>query len=307
MLDIYSLYVRQGDTTVIRTPGGSCIVIDAVRPDKIVDLLRSEWPPNGPDISLLVITHPHRDHYSGANRLLNDFTVEKVILAPFWFEPGTPQYHTIINRIHDDDIPVQFLSGYERIYVDAGPNSYPDYAGEVCLELLGPPNHALEDLDEANQINPNHLSIISRLTYGSFRMVLAADAQMENWAHFDREGMLEGGCNVLKAAHHGSKRGTQWERLERLAPELVIVSSDPDGQHHLPDLIGAVTFMEFDDQNNRDAALTQATGSLRIRVQPNGTYTVGAYHDDVDDLLSGLALQVVPQTGWDALVQTRMT
>jgi len=49
-------------------------------------------------------------------------------------------------------------------------------------------------------------------------MILAGDAQMENWAAFDQEGLLEDPCAVLKSAHHGSSNGTQWERLRRLEP-----------------------------------------------------------------------------------------
>jgi competence protein ComEC len=306
-MTIYTLNVRQADTSVIKTPGGRCIVIDAVKPDKLVDLIDHAWGGTRPEISLLVLTHPHNDHYTGANRLLNEFTVRKVILAPFWNEPGTTGYHTIINRIHEDQIPVQFLAGYERVYPDADSGSYPDYSGQVKLELLGPPNHVLEDLAESRDLTPNHLSVMARLSYGSFNMVFAADAQMENWAHFDREGMLEDGCSVLKAAHHGSKRGTQWERLERLAPEFVIVSSDPDAQHHLPDLIGAVTFLEFDESSSRRVALTHESGTVRITVQASGSYDEHAYGEASTTLISQSGNpQPLADMDWLTFAQSRM-
>ena len=57
--------------------------------------------------------------------------------------------------------------------------------------MLGPSNGVVKNLDEAKELNPNHLLVMTRLTFGDFVMVFAADAQMENWAHFDKGGIYE--------------------------------------------------------------------------------------------------------------------
>ena len=62
------------------------------------------------------------------------------------------------------------------------------------------------------------------------------------WGFFDEERLLEDKCQVLQASHHGSKNGTQWERIERFNPSAIVVSSDPDGKHMLPDLVGSAIF-----------------------------------------------------------------
>ena len=279
-LEIYVLNVGQADTSIIRTPDDNLIVIDAVRPRKVKQILNA-IKPGGP-ISHLIVTHPHLDHYSAVSGLLKAFTVERVTLAPFWYEPGTPGYHKIINRIQDNHIPVHFLSGYERVYPDGG--AYPDYEDRPYVELLGPPNNILANLKGSDALTPNHLSIIARLTHEEFSMVFAADAQMENWAHYDREGMLEKKCDVLKAAHHGSRRGSQWERLERLSPRLVIVSSDPSTGHELPDLIGSVIFLEYDKERGHTVALTRETGTVKIVVDnpASGRFTALSYGEAAD-------------------------
>jgi competence protein ComEC len=302
-LEIYVLNVGQADTAIIKTPQDNIIVIDAVKPKKIKNVL-GEISPNR-EISHLIVTHPHQDHYSAVSSLLVDFCVQRVILSPFWYEPGTPLYHQIINRAHQQQIPIRFLSGYERIYPDGG--TFPTYQGPY-VELLGPPNDILDNLHESEALNPNHLSIIARLTYGEFSMVFAADAQMENWAHYDREGMLEKKCDVLKAAHHGSRRGNQWERLERLSPKLVIVSSDPDKRHKLPDLIGSVIFWEYDRGQYGRTALTRETGTIRIVVQDPeaGRYEAFSYREKaVDDVFPG-AQAPLPQTDWLTIVRNKL-
>jgi hypothetical protein len=74
------------------------------------------------------------------------------------------------------------------------------------LELLGPTNNMVRNLEEAKAFNTNHLSIMTRLTWGNFGMINTGDAQMENWGFFDEERLLEGKCQVLRASHRARKQ-----------------------------------------------------------------------------------------------------
>lgn len=304
-LDIYLLNVGQADTSIIKTPAGNIIVIDAVKPKKLVKVLRALRPDG--EIAHLIVTHPHNDHYQGVNTLLNSdsFHVRRVTLAPFWHEPGPAGYHSLINRMSDLGMPVRFLSGYERTFPDGG--AFPQFADKPMLELLGPSGSTLDALFASRVLTPNHLSIISRLTYGQFSMVLAADAQMENWAHYDQEGMLRAKCDVLRAAHHGSKRGSQWERLERLSPGLVVVSSDPGGQHSLPDVVGCAIFMEL-AQADRRVALTHSTGTIRIGVPAadSPVRDISAYGEGADEDPFENPPGPLPATDWAGLLRGRL-
>lgn len=304
-LEIYILNVGQADTAVIKTPNHNIIVIDAVNPRKLKDLIGALHPVN-PQITHLILTHPHFDHYSGASSLLHTFPVRRVTLAPFWYLPGTPGYHQIINRIHEAAIPLNFLSGYDRYYPDGG--TYPAYENQPYVELLGPPNNILEELDENKLLTPNHLCIMTRVTYGAFNMVLAADAQMENWVYFDREGMLDQRCLVLKAAHHGSRNGTQWERLSRLSPGLVIVSSDPEKGHHLPDVIGSVIFLEYDRDAGKRVVLTRDTGTIKITVEKpeTGRYQVVAYGESADEPVPVGTEMPLAASNWSDITRGRL-
>lgn len=296
-LYIYVLNVGQADTSVVITPLGNVIVIDAKNPGKIVHLLGKLGLQKDEDIDELIITHPHRDHFSGASRLLVDYRVLSVKLSPFWnnFGMGPPQYQTIVNRIVEKSIPVNFVSGYSRMYPDGAPVSAMEKgawvdADALYLELLGPPNNLLELLAESDELDGNHLSIMTRLTWKKFRMVFTGDAQMENWVYYDQEGMLEQKCHILKAAHHGSCNGTQWERIARLKPMHTIVSADPVKSHNLPDLIGTSIFTKYSleksywqKSTNNVVGLTSATGTVRITVTDASNRTVEFFGDGADD------------------------
>ena len=306
-LRIFTLNVGQADTSVIVTPKGNVILIDAVKPKKLTNLLSQLGLQDGESISRLIITHPHRDHYSGVARLLNTYEIGAVTLSSVWrYSEDKPGYNTIINEIDSKGIPLAFLSGYTQVYPDGSPFRE---ANTPCIELLGPSNGMIEELEEAGELDTNHRSIIARLDWQNFIMVIAADAQMENWAHFDREQLLDRPCAVLRAAHHGSANGTQLERLDRLEPEHVYVSSDPDGSHELPDLIGCATFLRY-SKKAPVVALTSDTGSIKTEVEPSGRYTAYCFGEGASENVplgseQELTAAIKP-TDWDALTRGRM-
>lgn len=150
-LGIYLLNVGQADTSVVVTPAGNLVVIDAYRPQKLKEMLLALRPDG--KIAHLIITHPHADHYQGADMLLTSFDVQRVTLAPFWHEPGPPGYHALINKMGLLGTPVHFLSGYERAFPDGG--TYPAFDDQLMLEMLGPANSALDLLsDEGPHAQP---------------------------------------------------------------------------------------------------------------------------------------------------------
>ncbi|NNC89643.1 MAG: MBL fold metallo-hydrolase [Akkermansiaceae bacterium] len=316
-LHVYMLNVGQGDTTVIVSPQGNVMVVDAVRPDKLQALL-DDLGLDG-TIEHLVITHPHDDHFRGGNRLALDRNIQQATVAPFWHTAGMgpPTYRRLIAHLSAQTANVTFLSGYSRWYPDgstvpvAGTGNHEIDPDAPFIELLGASTGMVRNLQDANVFNPNHLSIMGRITWRQrFRMIIAADAQMENWAAFDEARLLEDDCQVLRSAHHGSANGTQWERIDRLAPREVIVSSEPDGRHHLPDLTGSAIFAKFDSDDGKMAVLTHASGTVHLRVTAGGTRRYEHFGDTKNervDLANPTAFdRNANPTDWPALLDQRV-
>lgn len=315
-LHVYMLSVGQADTSVIISPKGTVVVIDATRPSKVLQLL-SDLGLDG-TIEHLIITHPHDDHFSGGNSVAKSLTIEHATVAPFWHEfgLGPTTYRRLIGRLEAQGTNVNFLSGYSRWYLDhalmddvAGGDPVVD-PDAPFLELLGPTNGLVRLLEEANVFNTNHLTIMTRLAWREFRMISAGDAQMENWFFFDQERLMENRCQVLRAAHHGSMNGTQWERIDRLDPSEIIVSSDPDGRHHLPDMIGTANLTKFDSMASRMAVMTRDSGSIHLTVTPGGKRSFERFGDDPAQKVNlGAAVPLDQQsnpTDWPALLNDRV-
>jgi competence protein ComEC len=315
-LHVYMLNVGQGDTTVIVSPLGKVVVIDATRPSKLLRLL-ADIGIDG-TIEHLIITHPHDDHFSGGNSLAQNFTVKEATVAPFWhaFGMGPPSYRALIGRLDRQDTNFSFLSGYSRWYPDGtmtrpqgdeDPEIDPD---APYLEMMGPTNGLVRMLEDAKVFNTNHLTIMTRLTWKNFRMISAGDAQMENWVFFDHERLLEEKCQVLRTAHHGSSNGTQWERIYRLGSSMAVISSDPGAKHHIPDLGSAAVFTKYDIAQGNMAVITRDAGSIQLTVESNGQRTAVRYGDgsaENIDLSNPILLDEQSNpTDWLGLLGVRM-
>lgn len=274
---VYCINVGQGDTTIIATPANNVLIIDSMQATKVVNLLADLGFSEQDEINHIIVSHPHNDHYSGVERLINTYQETGALtLTSLWrYDENKPGYNSIINTAVLKEIPLNFLSGYTQVFPD---NSPVLDKNTPRLELLGPSNQFIENLYDAKKLNTNHRSIIARLQWGNFRMVIAGDAQMETWSHFDSEQMLEDPCSVLRSAHHGSANGTQFERLTHLAAEVVIISSDPNGKDKLPDLIGKATFLRYSESPKKPlVALTHDTGTIKLDIEPSGRYNVFCY------------------------------
>jgi beta-lactamase superfamily II metal-dependent hydrolase len=70
---------------------------------------------------------------------------------------------------------------------------------------------------------PNANSVVVRLDYGDFSMLLPGDAEEQSEHRMlTRDFNLQ--VKVLKVAHHGSKYATAKDFLERVRPEVAIIS-----------------------------------------------------------------------------------
>lgn len=141
-------------------------------------------------------------------------------------------------------------------------------------------------------------------------MIGAGDAQMENWSCFDDEGLMDAKCQILKASHHGSSNGTQWERLSRLSPSLVMVSSDPASGHMLPDLGSSAVFMQFNDETDQMAAITIDTGTVHVKVDDSGDRIIECFGDSPTAMVN-LAVytgldELSNPTDWGTLLEDRI-
>ncbi|MPM74226.1 ComE operon protein 3 [bioreactor metagenome] len=213
------LDVGQADAILLQTEGKN-ILVDSGLSDN-ADKLVAELKKLGvKKVDILVATHPHADHIGGMNAVLKNFEIGKI------YDSGqvttSKMYQKYLKTVKEKKIPFALLRASDRIEFGSD--------GAV-LEVLGPQEPLLKDT--RSDVNAN--SIVMRLVYKNFAMMLAADATSETEARilqtFAKDKVRS---QVLKVAHHTSKYSNTDAWLEAVKPEVAIASYSKENEYGFP-------------------------------------------------------------------------
>ncbi len=230
-----------GDSILISSPSGKTVLIDAGDTTKgkaVVEALKRN---NIQQLDYFIATHPHPDHIGGAAEVFKAVKVLNVIdngqppsVPPELAgtpkpKPGARQPATTratktvsVTKFYDDYKAAVSSSGAR--YEKAQPGTKYDLGGGALLMILAPsePVFTKDKMTTGgNEANAN--SIVARLDYGSFSMMLAGDAEDQS-EHRLLTKELDLSSKVLKVSHHGSKYATSADFLNRVKPEVAIIS-----------------------------------------------------------------------------------
>jgi len=215
-LEVDFFDVGQGDSILIKAPDGQNILIDGGPDDSIIHGLNETLSLFDDHIDLMILTHPHSDHVSGLNNVLDNFSVGKIIYTGVTHT--SPSYIRWLEKIKYNKIDFSIVDSGEKIIL--GDNLY--------LEILYPN----VDLRQEEVENLNNTSIISRLVYNNHSFLFTGDAEgfVEDYLIDDNINIKS---NVLKVAHHGSKTGSL-EFLEKVRPEIAVIEVGAHNQFGHP-------------------------------------------------------------------------
>jgi competence protein ComEC len=226
-----------GDSILISSPTGKTVLIDAGDTTKgkiVVEALKRN---NIQQLDYFIATHPHPDHLGGAAEVFKAVKVLNVIdngqlpsIPPELASPpkqkrpaNTRAPRTAsLTKFYDDYKAALNTSGAQ--YAKAQPGTKYDLGGGTLLTILAPsePFFTKDKMTSGgNEVNAN--SIVARLDYGSFSMLLAGDAESQT-EHRLLTKELDLQTKVIKIAHHGSKYTSSGDFLNRVKPEIAIVS-----------------------------------------------------------------------------------
>jgi competence protein ComEC len=233
-----------GDSILITSPSGKTVLIDAgdtMKGKVVVEALKRN---NVQQLDYFIATHPHPDHIGGAAEVFKAVKVLNVIdngqlpsvppglaapatKAPAGKKPAPPANTkttkiATLTKFFDDYKAAVNSSGAH--YENAKPGTKYDLGGGALLTILAPsdPFFTKDKMTTGgNEANAN--SIVARLDYGSFSMMLAGDAE-EQTEHRLLTKELDLRSRVLKIGHHGSKYASSGDFLKRVQPEVAIVS-----------------------------------------------------------------------------------
>ncbi len=230
-----------GDSILIISPAGKTVLIDAGDTGKGKAVLEALKRYNVQQLDYFIGTHPHPDHLGGADEVLKAIKVLNVIdngqapdvpdslAAPT--KAGKPADTSSGRKLDKAGVITKFYDEYKEAITQAGahyekaqPGTKYDLGGGVRLTILGPsePLFTRDQMKTGGNL-PNANSVVARLDYGDFSMLLPGDAE-EQTEHRMLTKDLNLKTRILKVAHHGSKYATTQDFLDRVKPEVAIVS-----------------------------------------------------------------------------------
>ena len=208
-LKIYFIDVGQGDSMLVKTVRGKNILIDGGgSKDPDYDIGEKILVPYLLDrriktLDCVIISHFDEDHATGVAQILGKIDVSSIILT---------------RQLEENDIYRHILSiakekKIKLIYVKEGDVLK---IGGIKISIIHPENKLMIN----NPMNNN--SIVCKVEYNSFSMLLTGDIEMEAEELILRKN-INLKADVLKVAHHGSKTSTTGEFLKAINPKVALI------------------------------------------------------------------------------------
>lgn len=214
-LKVQTIDIGQGDAILIQTPGQVVLIDtgDVPTREKLVKYIKNQGITT---IDKVFITHPHADHLGGMAAIMDNFTIKQI------YDSGltttTALYRQYLTAVQKKNIPFEVVS----------PGTDIDLGGGVVLKVLAPQKPFI------TQSELNNNSIVLKLAYGKFSMLLPGDGEKEAEDRLIKAYAAELKSSVLKSGHHGSNTSSTPAFLKAVSPEAIIISVGVNNDYHHP-------------------------------------------------------------------------
>lgn len=202
--------VGQGDCTLI-VHRGHAVLIDA----------GSAWGSYGtadyistyaPKIDAFFVTHPHEDHMGGASAVLRRCRVKELYLSEAVSqEEFYPR--TLEDAEKEKTSVVRLTGGGEYLF------------GDIRVEVYDTSAFPYEELNDA--------SLAMRVSVDGMTLFIAGDAERPLEEYLCSRG-YDMEAQIFHAGHHGSSGSTTAALLDRVSPELAVISCGRDNLYGHP-------------------------------------------------------------------------
>ena len=208
--------VGQGDAILVQC-GTKQMLVDGGPDATVLSKLGRTLPLFDRHLDVVVLTHPHADHYIGLIPVLERYRVDRLLVAGM--DGSAPEYASFLDAATRAGlVPVAVRSG-DRITLGSC----------VAADVLWPPVGATTD-------DPNDASAVLRLARTDSSspraaMMLMGDATAEaERALLERSPSLA--ADVLKAGHHGSRFSTSAALIDAVLPKTAVISVGKNSYGH---------------------------------------------------------------------------
>ena len=206
----------QGDSSVVMTNDGHCVMIDTGTvgyTDKIISSLL--WQ-NVSVIDILILTHNHEDHVAGTIEILENFDVKEL-----WCIDSTQSY------ISEAIESVAKSCATEIRFVDEGVSV--SLGKETALNV-----EVLCAYAEGDKSQENENAIVVSVSYRDFSALYMSDTGNKTEKYLLENHSDKINCDILKVGHHSSDSSSSEEFIKAADPQVAVVSCEKNNPYGHP-------------------------------------------------------------------------
>jgi competence protein ComEC len=217
-LKVIFLDVGQGDAIYIEAPNGKQMLIDGGPDASLLSSLGKIMPFADRSLDMIVATHPDADHIGGFPVLLDNYKVTSIL------ENGNTSPSQIYGSLEEKITKNKI----RKIIAKRGMHIILDEKNNIYFDILFP------DKDPTT-LESNEASIVGKLVYGDNSFMLTGDASLytENLIEWNEPASTLH-SDVLKLGHHGARTSSSILWLEKVDPEIAIISAGKDNRYGHP-------------------------------------------------------------------------
>lgn len=209
-LAVHFLDIGQGDSIFIELPNSQTMLVDAGENYYGEGIINYIYDCGYKKLDYLVATHPHSDHIGSMSYIVRHMDIDAVYMPKV--STTTKTYENLLDSISNKGLKIKTVMAGTRILdID-----------ELEIDILAPVEIYEDDL--------NNCSVILKITYKDRSFLLTGDAEKKEF----EDVYLDMSADVLKVAHHGSSTSTTEEILEKIKPEIAVISLGEDNEYGHP-------------------------------------------------------------------------
>lgn len=216
-LTVKVLDVGQADAILIQTPKEAILIDtgDVGTKEKLVSYIKKAGITA---LDKVIITHAHVDHLGGMAELMENIPIKQVYDSAF--PATTATYRNYLTTVQKKKIPFARLQAGSSV----------DLGDGISLKAFAPEKEFIKGSDS----DVNNSSIVLKLSYGDFSMLLTGDSETESEEIMLKRFRTDLKSQVLKSPHHGSRTSSSQAFLKAVAPEAVVISVGVNNDYHHP-------------------------------------------------------------------------
>ena len=209
-IEVHFLDVDQGDCTLVRSEDKN-MLIDAgltTESDMVISYLESLGIEK---LDIVVASHPHNDHIGSMDDVLLRFDAGVILMPDVSNE--TIAYDDFIKSIGETDV-LHPKGGDDFDFSDAK------------IKVIAP------NLSEYKNLNNYSIGFI--LYHGDNSFLFMGDAEGKSQREIMKKD-YDLDCDVYKVAHHGGKSSFVEKFIDKVSPEISVISAGVFNEYSLPD------------------------------------------------------------------------